>query len=431
MFAALRTLRPALAAGAHDHAPRLTAGRAGVAFDALGRNASKHAQNDHQWPGLSGFGARPRVVCVQRRLTHYRVPMFEALRNWLDDRQIDFVLAHGQPTAQEESKHDAGALPWAVQVPCHYAWGGRLAWQSLTPVLQGADLVIVPHENRLLYNLLAMSLHRPPRLAFWGHGRNFQSPHPEGMLERFKRFSARRADWWFAYTSLSAGLLQQAGVPADRISTVNNTVDTARLAAECAAVTEAEIGELRLRWRLGDGPVALSMGSLYAEKRVPFLLEAGAELARRVPGFRLLVVGDGPDQALVRAALPAQPWLRSVGTRFGREKATFLRAAKLMLNPGLVGLGILDAFAAGLPLVTTDCGLHSPEIAYLRHGENGCMTPDTVGDFVAGCERLLRDEPLRLRMGAAAARDATRHNLDDMVRRFGEGVIGALKLPAR
>jgi glycosyltransferase involved in cell wall biosynthesis len=430
MFAALRTLRPALAAGEQDHCLTVAAAPAGVAFDALGSNRSAQAERG-RWPRLSGFDQRPRVVCVQRRLTHYRVPLFEALREWLDARQVEFVLAHGQATPAEEAKNDGGTLPWAVQVPCHYALDGRLAWQHLTPVLEGADLVIVPHENRLLYNLLAMSLYRPPRLAFWGHGRNFQSPHPEGLLERFKRYSARRADWWFAYTSVSAGLLQELGVPGSRICTVNNTVDTAQLAAECADVTNAEIRALRMRFRLGDGPVALSMGSLYAEKRIPFLLQAGAELARRVPGFRLLVVGDGPQQALVRKALPTQPWLRAVGARFGREKATCLRAAQIMLNPGLVGLGILDAFAAGLPLVTTDCKLHSPEIAYLRQGENGCMTPGTLADFVAACERLMHDEPLRLRIGTAAAGDAARYNLDDMVRRFGEGVMGALSLPAR
>lgn len=382
-------------------------------------------------PPRSGFVRRPRVVCIQRRLPHYRVPLFQQLRDKLDRQGIEFVLLHGDPAPSELSKHDSGHLTWAVHAPCHYALGERVAWQDPGLAVVGADLVIVTQENRLLYNLLAMTLQRPARLAYWGHGRNFQTIRPGGLKEQFKRRTVGGVDWWYAYTDLSAALLREAGFPAERTTTLDNAIDTRQLAAECASVSAASVAEFRASLGLGPGPVGLFLGSLYAEKRISFLLDAATELRRRVPGFQLLVVGSGPQAPLVQQAAAQADWVYSLGMKRERDKALCLRAADLMLNPGLVGLGILDSFVAGLPLVTTDCHLHSPEVAYLRHGHNGLMTADSLPDFVSACEGLLLDSDALARLAAGARADGDRYTLEHMVDRFAEGIAAALQLPAR
>lgn len=80
--------------------------------------------------------------------------------------------------------------------------------------------------------------------------------------------------------------------------------------------------------------------------------------------------------------------------------------ARVFLMPGLVGLAILDAGAAGLPLVTTDYPWHSPEIAYLDPGVNGLpirlwRDPGAYVDAVAG---LLADSAWLASMRAEAIR---------------------------
>ena len=77
-----------------------------------------------------------RLVILQRRLTHYRVPFFAALRERLADAGFELRLLVGQPHTSERSKHDAGQLDWAVPTPCHYTLGGRLCWlaQSSWPL---------------------------------------------------------------------------------------------------------------------------------------------------------------------------------------------------------------------------------------------------------------------------------------------------------
>jgi glycosyltransferase involved in cell wall biosynthesis len=375
---------------------------------------------------------RSEVVIVQRRLTHYRVPLFEKLRASLEADGVRLRLLHGAPTAEDATKRDEGRLPWAEALPATDLLGGRLCWQPYGTPTAGSDLVIVTQENRFLYNLWALSAGRarghPRRVAFWGHGANLQSRSPDGWRERFKRVWTRRVDWWFAYTALSVELVRRDGFAPERITNVENAIDTRALAADCSAVTGADLEAARRRLGIQGARVGLFMGSLYEPKRLPFLLEAGEQLAARVPGFALLVSGDGPQRGLVADAARTRPWLRHLGMQKGRDKAVALRLSEVILNPGLVGLGILDAFTAGLPLVTTDCRIHSPEIAYLRSGENGVMTANTLADYVDGVAALLGNEAERRRLGVNAQSAAARYTIENMAQRFRAGIHGALQV---
>ena len=394
-------------------------------------DAARHAFTGGPITPDSTFPRRQRVVCIQRRLTHYRVPLFNAMKADLANRGVDFVLLHGNPAPSELAKNDSDQLDWAQFVPCRYLVGERICWQNPGTLINSADLVILTQENKLAFNLLALFRHRRYRLAFWGHGRNMQASNSRSWRERFKRWTTRQVHWWFAYTSLSVQTVLAAGFPADRTTDVQNSIDTHLLAKDCQAVTNADIAALRKQLDLGDGPLGLFVGSLYPDKRLGFLLQAAQALAQDLPGFRLVIIGDGPERGAMIDAAQRMPWLRFVGSKRGKDKAVYLRTASLMLNPGLVGLGILDAFAAGLPMVTTDCNLHSPEIAYLRHGENGLMTADTLPAFIAACTQLLADPGKCQRLADAARADSDLYTIQNMARRFGDGIVAALSSTAR
>jgi len=372
---------------------------------------------------------RSEVVIVHRQLAPYRVRLFEALRTLLRADDINLRLIHGVPTAADVTRYHDGRLDWAERLPTRYLLGGRVCWQPFGALTRNADLVIVTQENWLLYNLWALTLGRPRRIAFWGHGANLQADNPDGWGARFKRALVCRVDWWFAYTQLSVDIVCREGFPRDRVTNLENAIDTRELAAQCGALTSADLEAARLRLGLQGARVGLYLGSLYEEKRIPLLLEAGARVAQRMPSFRLLVLGDGPQRHLVEQAAQSRPWLRYVGLQVGRDKAIALRLAEVMLNPGLVGLGILDAFTAGLPLVTTDCRIHSPEIAYLRSGENGLMTANSVEVFAQTVVGLLENEPERRRLGANAQSASSQYTIENMAQRFRAGIHGALQIP--
>ena len=373
----------------------------------------------------------PRILCIQRRLTHYRAPLFESLRRRLAADGLQFDLAFGDPAPSERTKQDEGKLSWATHIPCHYLLRERLCWQNPGRLATGVELMIVTQENKLLFNLLATTTRRPRRLAFWGHGRNFQSVNSSGIAEHFKRLMLKRVDWWFAYTGLSGHLVTQAGFSPERVTNLENAIDTQDLVRMCDAVTDDDIRGFREHWRVGLGPVGVFIGSLYQEKRIEFLLEAGERFAKKIADFHMVIVGSGPQREIVERAAGRHDWLRYCGVQFGMSKAICLRSADVMLSPGALGVGILDSFASGLPLITTDHGTHGPEIDYLRSGENGVMTADSLEAFVSASEELLFDSDLRHRLGAAARKDAEHYTLDNMVENFRRGILAALETRSR
>ena len=367
-----------------------------------------------------------RIVIVQRRLTHYRIPLFEALRKELAARDIQLSLLAGRGTPAEEKKRDAGDLPWALSVRTHYLVGGRLCWQPVRRHLDGASLVVVTQENKLIQNHLLLLMPRRFKLAFWGHGANLQSNSAHGLKERFKRWTTNRVDWWFAYTQMSAGLVASAGFPSRRITVLNNAVDTAELQRQRQSVTPEETQALRESLGCGVGPVGVFVGSLYADKRLDFLFAAAVAIRREVPDFHLLIVGDGPERDKVRAWRDVNPWVHWVGARFGRDKAAYVSVAQVMLNPGALGLGVMDAFVCQAPMITTDCGKHGPEIAYLENGINGVITADDLDRYVEASVPLLRDAQALQTLRDGCAASAQEYTVENMALRFADGITNAV-----
>ena len=385
--------------------------------------------------GAKNGACRARVVIAQHRLLHYRQELFERLRGACEARRIELRLVHGQPSTHEALKKDVGQLPWADVVRNRFlrVGGTDLVWQPFPSALRDADLVVLIQENRLLSNypwLLRIGVRPGQRVAYWGHGRNLQSVAPTGLKERWKRWFVTRSDWWFAYTDTTRELLRGDGVSADRITVLNNAIDNDRFIADLASVDEHRIEACRSRIAAAPGaPVALYCGSLYPDKRLELLVAAGDIVHGRRPDFRLVVVGDGPSRSIVVDAAAGRPWLHWVGVQRGIEKAGWFRLANAYLSPGAVGLHVLDAFCAGLPMLTTDTARHGPEIAYLESGRNGYVLPADEATYAAAYLALL-DDPLRMeRIRAAAAEDARRYTLDRMVERFTEGIERCLTMP--
>lgn len=381
------------------------------------------------------FNIRAHVLIVQRRLTEYRVPLLEKMHWQLANAGIRLQVIYGTPTPAEELRDDQGSLSWGIPIPCHYFPFGDtpVALQHIPiKLVEQQDLVVLPHENGMLNNyylLLTRNFHQT-KLAFWGHGANFQVQGRNRLRDRFKSWTAGMSHWWFACTALSTQRLIEIGFPAQRITCLNNSIDTQELLRWRDSDFLQDLDVLRRSLGLQGRRVGVFIGSLHRDKRIDFLLEASELLQKGHPDFALLVIGDGPLHNHVKKFAASRSWCIAVGARHSREKVLHLALGDVMLNPGMVGLGILDSFAMGLPMVTTDCGIHSPEIAYLESGVNGLMTADDLPAFVEGVSRCLIDESLRMRLVRGCQEAASVYTLDLMAENFCDGILDALKLPS-
>jgi len=156
----------------------------------------------------------------------------------------------------------------------------------------------------------------------------------------------------------------------------------------------------------------LFVGRLSPQKNLPRLLEAVRLVEADV---RLDIVGDGPERTIVEEMV-GRLGLRNVlllGARRGPELAQCYREADaLVLTSDQEGmpLVILEAMAAGLPVVATDV----PGVAATL-GEAGLLVAPTPRAVAQGIDRLAADACLRADLSARARRRASDFGWDRTV----------------
>lgn len=374
--------------------------------------------------------SRPRVAIVHPWMPQYRLRFFELLRERLDAQGIDLDLAHGGAPISNSNAGDERALDWAIPLDEKKLAVGHRSLE-LRPLWQpafDADLLITEDGLRNVDTLRYLSYRRKRGLpsAFWGMARVVHKPIT-GLERRGKLALQERVDWYFAYTEGTADWLKRAGFPADRITPIQNSVDTSLLSAAREAVTGERASEVRSALGLTQGHTGLFMGALLPRKRLSFLIEACDLVAAADPDFRLLVVGTGEDEAMATEAAKSRPWLLLQGGVFDPvEKAELAVAADFLAVPGTIGLVSVDSFALRLPIVTTDNEWHSVECEYLEDGRNALFSSNTVEGQASTIQSLIADPSLRERLADECARDSEGLSVEEMADRFAAGVVAAL-----
>jgi glycosyltransferase involved in cell wall biosynthesis len=222
-----------------------------------------------------------------------------------------------------------------------------------------------------------------------------------------------------------------AGLRRYRAHALTNFLDTA-----CFAPDAATRGRVRGQLGLADGDCAVVMvGAFTWQKGVHVGLAACADVARARPSVVAVVAGDGPAREPVARALRARaPQLRTrlLGETPHDAVRGLLAAGDVFLMPTLrqeamPTLTMLEAMAAGLPVVTTRPTAAPPGVV---DGESGAVVPP--GDAAAlarALAPLVDDGPRRRAMGAAARRAATAYDQAAVVPRLVEIARAARSAP--
>lgn len=350
---------------------------------------------------------------------------------------MELDVIHGQASDAEAIRKDVGVLQWARVVKNKFfrIGGVDLIWQPIffTRELGTAELVVIMQENRILSNYPLLFFRRGRRkVGFWGHGANFQSRNPDGIRERWKRYLIGKVDWWFGYTETTVRILRDAGYPMDRITCINNAVDTSLFRRRIAELSESDRTAVRSHYGVAESSmVGIFCGSLYSDKRLDLLLAASAKIKSAIPQFVLLVIGDGPCAKIVRDASSEFDWVRTLGVISGEEKFKLFAIASFVLNPGAVGLHILDAFAAGLPLISTFQAHHGPEIAYIDNDINALLVEANADAYASAVISLANDATKYESICSAASESADRYTLDNAVGNFADGLLRCLEIEPR
>lgn len=155
-----------------------------------------------------------------------------------------------------------------------------------------------------------------------------------------------------------------------------------------------------------DRPVLLFVGRVAFEKNIEFLIRATALARREIPELLLIIAGEGPAQKNIEklvGALQMEPNVKLIGY-MDRQKQlidcynaadAFVFASRTETQ----GLVLLEAMAAGLPVVST---AHMGTRDILMQATGAVVPEDEPESFAEQVVRVMTDNELRRKLAQQA-----------------------------
>ncbi len=199
-------------------------------------------------------------------------------------------------------------------------------------------------------------------------------------------------------------LIDTYGIPEDRVSLIYQGTELSIFSPDPARAAEAK---RRYPVPVDSGPILGNVGSFEHRKGQVILLEALSKALPELPDVHLLLVGDGPDEEMLREQVTHFGLDGHVSFfPFTREPAHVFEVIDALVlsstyKEGLPNV-ILEALAMGVPAISTRIA-GTPEVVH--EGETGLLVP--IGDIDALTTAIVElgsDPVARERMGEAGRR---------------------------
>ncbi len=192
--------------------------------------------------------------------------------------------------------------------------------------------------------------------------------------------------------------LQSGGTKRDKITVINNSVDTERFSR---ATTHPV---LREEYGIGDKIVTFGIiARLSPEKRHEDYIEAAKIVHQRNPDTRFFIVGDGPTREDIEPLAANEDYITFTGMRRDipnvlRSLDCFVLCSKVESLP----LSIREAMSMELPVVVTDVGGNREIVAENITGY--LVNPFAPKELAEAMLKIAADKEKRETMGMAARR---------------------------
>lgn len=268
-----------------------------------------------------------------------------------------------------------------------------------------AKRIEILHCHDLYSNVFAVPWARLARVPLVIASRRWIHPASDRRLELANRIAYRLAHRVLGNSPAVAELLRDGdGVAERRILCVPNFVEERAYESPSASARSS------FRKELGIPPTAEIVGCiarLVDVKDHSTLLRAVGLLAARRPALHVVLIGDGPCRhGLERLAgelgISARTHFAGMRPNLPNLHHFFDVSALASLNEGFPN-SLVEAMAAARPVVATNVGGNSDAV---RPSTGMLVPPSDSNAFARALERMLADDDMRRRMGAAALRIA-------------------------
>lgn len=240
-------------------------------------------------------------------------------------------------------------------------------------------------------------------VVFTEHGRHVPDL-PDRKRSVVNRLLLRKRDRLIGVGgAVRKALIANEGLPADRVEVIYNGVDLSQFAKP------ADDAWIRVRREFGFSEndfVIIQVARLHTLKDHQTALRTLNELRRFVPRARLLIVGDGDERRCIENTieeLSLTDHVRVAGSR--SDVSSLLAASDVFLLTSIsegIPLTIIEAMAAGLPVVSTAVG-GIPEM--IDDGRTGFLAEAGDHSSLAASLGHLYQSPMLRQIIARAGRD--------------------------
>jgi glycosyltransferase involved in cell wall biosynthesis len=307
-----------------------------------------------RWPGdAQGSFVWEAARAISRHSIAVRVVAMHVPGTRTYERMEDievFRPRYLRPERWEILRREGGGLPIVWQ---QHPWARALflpfgVVHALAVARYGRDCDLV-HANWTLSAAaarLGQPIHGRPIIATLQGSDVFQATRT-APGRRFARFALEQCEKITVLSTALARATIALGVAEDRVSIIPNGVDAGRFSPPRDGERE---------------PVILYVGSFIERKGIRYLLSAAPDLLRILPGYRIELIGEGPQEPQLREMVRLSGVSDRVvfrGFLSQDEVRDAMQRARIFVLPSLeegLGVVLLEALACGTPVVASDVG---------------------------------------------------------------------------
>ena len=344
---------------------------------------------------------RAKVLLIQDRVPHYRVPVFNELSKYVD---LTVVYTDGEVSDNLDFE--------VIKVEKSRFLKVFNVHKGVYKMAKKYD-VIISLLTKYCFETVALCCFRyRKKSVLWGIGvsASYNARFDQSQKvakDMYKMISKARAALF--YSDYPAKKYSEMGIDKEKMFVANNTV----------AVSPIQVEQ--------DRDSILFIGSLYKAKKIFELLENYYEAYRINPNIsNLVLVGDGDEFENVKnwvAEHGLELKVTLTGAIFDDEiLKDYFAKALVCVSPDQAGLSVLKSMGYGVPFITHKDAITGGERLNIKNGENGILFDD-FSELKDLFVNLANDKDKFIEMG----RNAKEHyNNNRTIPQMVEGFVGAI-----
>lgn len=322
-----------------------------------------------------------KILWLAPHFNHYKARFLDKLHQ---GNKVELSLLAGNfNTKKGYADFTTSQFSYPIQfVSTTKKWFG-MSWTVLLKIFswnrrENFDWIMVPCEVKnipLLCIMAFMRIFNQYRIFSYNHA----SVGPDKKYYFISKMMYALCDRVIFYTEQERNLaLQKNLLSNQKAYFANNTLDNNEIRKYYSFEIKSQ-----------ENPAILFIGRLIPNKRIWLLIQYYKIIKELISNLHLLIIGDGPDMPIVKAAAEVDNRIEYFGALSDEaEISKQMKRSDLVFNAGLSGLSVNHAFMYGKPYLTCANSPHAPEVWYLKDGENGLMLSGT--DMKGDCARIVK-----------------------------------------